>query len=78
MTSPDIWRPLVIALVAAITIGLCEQFFRDQVPYGIFRLMSAEVYFRNGQVPWMGLLAAVAASAAMLYAAALNLVRRDF
>jgi hypothetical protein len=72
----DVWRPLMIALSAAVVLGLCEQVFRSG--YGIFRVMSAEAYFRTGSLPWTGLLACAAASAAMLYGAAINIARRDF
>jgi hypothetical protein len=40
--------------------------------------MNGEVYFRTGELPWQGLLASAAASAAMLYAAAMNIAHRDF
>jgi ABC-2 type transport system permease protein len=74
----DVWRPLLIALSAALALSFCEQVFRGLSRYSIFGVMSAEKYFRSGQLPWAGLLASAAASAAMLYAAAMNIVRRDF
>jgi len=74
----DLWRPLLLALAAAGALWLFELALRDLVPYSIFRVMSAEVYFRTGQLPWLGLLACAAASAAMLYGAAINMARQDF
>jgi hypothetical protein len=74
----DLWRPLLIALSVAAVLGIGEQVVRDLSPYGIFRLMSGEGYFRTGELPWAGLLVTAAASAAMLYAAAVNTARRDF
>ena len=74
----DLWRPLLIALLAAVALGLSEQLVRDLHGYGLFRVMRAEAYFRKGELPWQGLLACAAASAAMLYGAAINLARRDF
>jgi hypothetical protein len=74
----DLWRPLLMALLAAVVLGLSEQLIRDLHGYGLFRVMRAEAYFRNGEFPWRGLLACAAASAAMLYGAAINLARRDF
>jgi ABC-2 type transport system permease protein len=74
----DLWRPLLLTLTLALLLALCEQVFRELSPFGIFRVMSAEVYFRTGHLPWLGLLATVAASAAMLYGAAVNIARRDF
>jgi hypothetical protein len=40
--------------------------------------MDGETYFQTGGLPWLGLLACAAGSAAMIYAAVLNLERRDF
>ena len=74
----DLWRPLLIACAVAVVLSLGEQIFQDASPYGIFRVMSGERYFRTGQLPWLGLLASAAASAAMLYTASRNIARRDF
>jgi len=74
----DVWRPLLIALGIAIVLALGEQVFREVARYSMFGLMSGETYFRSGSVPWWGLLAGTAMSAAMLYAAAVNFARRDF
>jgi ABC-type transport system involved in multi-copper enzyme maturation permease subunit len=74
----DLWRPLLMALAAAMLLGIFEQVALPESSYGIFRVMSAEAWFRNGQVPWLGLLASAAASIAMLYGAVANIVRRDF
>ena len=45
---------------------------------GVFSVMSGEGYFRGGRVPWLGLFGSAAASAAMLYVAAQNVLRQDF
>jgi len=74
----DVWRPLLIAIAAAVAMGVSEQFALPGSHYGIFRVMSAETWFRNGQLPWQGLLASAAASAAILYGAVVNITRRDF
>jgi ABC-2 type transport system permease protein len=74
----DLWRPLLIALSVAVALAVCEQIFSGLSTYSIFRVMSAEAYFRSGQLPWLGLLASAAAAAAMLYGAADNLERHDF
>jgi ABC-type transport system involved in multi-copper enzyme maturation permease subunit len=74
----DLWRPLLLALAAAGALWLFELALRDLAPYSIFRVMSAEVYFRTGQLPWLGLLACAIASAAMLYGAAINMAHQDF
>ncbi len=74
----DLWRPLLIACSVAVVLALCEQVARGLSAYGLFRVMSAEGYFRTGELPWPGLLASSAASVAMLYAATRNIARQDF
>lgn len=74
----DVWRPLLIVLCVATVLTLLEHVVRDPGLYGLFRVMSAEVYFRGGGLPWPGLLVSAALSAAMLYGAGLNIARRDF
>jgi len=71
----DVWRPLLIVLCAAFVSAILGQVARGLSP---FTLMSGEVYFRTGSVPWSGLITASAASAAMVYAASVSLARRDF
>ena len=74
----DVWRPALIAGGAAAVLGLCEPFFPDLARYSLFGIMDGEVYFRDGGLPWLGLFASAAASAAMLYAATRNVARQDF
>jgi ABC-type transport system involved in multi-copper enzyme maturation permease subunit len=74
----DVWRPLLIVLCLVVVLAIFEQFFRDLSRYSLFRVMSAEVYFRGGGLPWLGLLASAAVSVAMLYASARNIARQDF
>jgi ABC-type transport system involved in multi-copper enzyme maturation permease subunit len=74
----DLWRPALIAIGAAAVVGICEPFFPAVSRYGLFGIMSGEIYFRGGGLPWLGLLASAAASAAMLYAATRNIGRQDF
>jgi hypothetical protein len=74
----DVWRPALMAGGAAIVLGLCESVFPDLGRHSLFGTMTGEVYFRGGGVPWPGLLASLAASAAMLYTAARNIARQDF
>jgi ABC-2 type transport system permease protein len=75
---PDVWRPLLIALCAAILLSLTERVFLGPSSFGLFGVMSGERYFRGGGVPWPGLVLSGLLSAAMLYGAARNLARRDF
>ena len=74
----DLWRPLLITLLVAVLLALCPQIFRWFEPYSVFRMMSAETYFRTGALPWLGLLASATVSAGLLYRAAVNIDRRDF
>jgi ABC-2 type transport system permease protein len=74
----DLWRPLLVACAVGVVLSFGEQIVHDLSPYGIFRVMSGETYFRSGGLPWVGLLASAALSAAMLYAATRNIARQDF
>ena len=73
-----VWAPLLIVLCVATVLGLFDLALRDVSRYSVFAVMSAESYFRGGGLPWLGLLASTALSAAMLYGAAVNIARRDF
>lgn len=74
----DVWRPMLIVLCAAIVLALSEAVFPDIARYSLFRVMSAEAYFRGGSLPWLGLLTSAALSVVMLYAATRNIARQDF
>lgn len=74
----DIWRPLLLTLGGAFVLALCEQLPIDLARYGVFHVMSGEVYFRTGALPWAGLITTAGLSAAMLYGAAVTTARRDF
>ena len=73
-----LWRPILIVLCVATVLAFFGQVLRDLPRYSLFRVMSAQSYFRGGGLPWPGLLASAAASGAMLYGAAINFARRDF
>jgi hypothetical protein len=74
----DPWRPLLIALAAAVALATGQHVFPVLARFGVFHAMTAEPYFRRGELPWGGLLLSAAASAAMLYTAAIHLAHRDF
>lgn len=74
----DVWRPLLITLAIAGILGLGEAYFHDELPFGVIRTMSGESWHLTGAIPWLGLVVSVAASAALIWAAILNLERRDF
>ena len=73
----DTWRPLLIALAIALVVSLASQIYIDS-PISPLHLMSAESYFRFGEIPWIGLLVAAAMSFAMYAAANATLASRDF
>jgi hypothetical protein len=74
----SVWPPLLIVLAVATVLGLFDLALRDLSRYSVFAVMSGESYFRGGGLPWLGLLASAALSAAMLYGAAFNIARQDF
>jgi hypothetical protein len=74
----DVWRPLLIAISAAIVLGIVETLSRQAGVSGIFAVMNGESVFRTGHLPWIGLALCTAATASMLYGATLSFARRDF
>jgi len=74
----DVWRPLLLSLAVAVALASVEPFFRRASIHGIFGLMSGDTYFRTGTLPWLGLLASAAASAAIVWLASVSITRRDF
>jgi hypothetical protein len=74
----DVWPPLLIVFCLATVLARCEHVFPGLTRYGLFRVMSAEVYFHRGGLPWLGLLSSAAVSVALLYSATRNIARRDF
>ena len=71
----DIWRPLLIAIGFACATALASV----AVPQlGIFSVMSGEMYFKTGSLPWTGFLTSAVIATALLYSAAETLERRDF
>jgi len=71
----DIWRPLLIAIGIACGLAIVS-FASPQL--AIFSVMDGESYFRNGTLPWAGLLTSAVLATALLYSAAETLERRDF
>jgi hypothetical protein len=72
----DFWRPMLIACAVALSQMLIPL---AGVPFsGMLPVMSAESYFRTGQVPWVGLAIALTVGLLMIYAAVALVERRDF
>jgi ABC-type transport system involved in multi-copper enzyme maturation permease subunit len=74
----DFWRPLLLACSLAFALGLGALVLNDLPPFSVFQVMSAESYFRSGQVPWFGLFVSSALSVGLLYGAAASFEQRDF
>jgi hypothetical protein len=73
----DVWRPALIACVVAAFLGMLE-YVPALKPYGMFRVMNGETFYRNAGLPWIGLLINGALAAALLRTAAVTLTHRDF
>ncbi|MGE0813273.1 MAG: hypothetical protein AB7O93_08000 [Vicinamibacterales bacterium] len=70
-----VWRPLLLTLGGAVALGALEYV----VPWpGVFTTMSGESYLRHAALPWVGLLTAGAAAAALLALGSRRFERRDF
>ena len=74
----DLWRPWLMACLVAGIVSLLGLVVPGFSRYGPFGVMSGDLYFRGGGLPWLGLIASAAASAAMLYGSVINIARRDF
>jgi ABC-2 type transport system permease protein len=74
----DVWRPALMVCAAAVALGIVEPFFGSFSRYSLFGIMDGETYFRDGGLPWLGLVISAVVSTAMLYAASRNLARQDF
>jgi hypothetical protein len=72
----DHWRPLLIACLAGIAIAFAGALFPEN--RGLYAAMAGYRYFFDGALPWAELLISAAATAALVYAAAANVARRDF
>lgn len=73
----DPWKPWLTALAVALVLALCEPLLATP-SWTVYRVMSGETYFRTGHLPWGGVLASAAVSAALSYAALRKLAHRDF
>jgi hypothetical protein len=72
----DVWRPLLLTCLAAIAIAAVGMALPED--HGLFAAMGGRSYFYDGSLPWAELLLSAAAGAALIYAAAANVARRDF
>lgn len=73
----DVWRPVLIACVVAACLGMLE-YIPAFSPYGMFRVMNGETYYRQSGLPWLGLVLNAAIAVTLLRTAAVKLARKDF
>jgi hypothetical protein len=72
----DVWRPLLLTCLVAIAVAVTGLLLPED--HGLFAAMAGRSYFYDGSLPWVELLLSAAGAAALVYAAAANLARRDF
>jgi hypothetical protein len=72
----DVWRPLLLTCLAAIALAAAETALLQT--QGLFQAMGGQSYFYDSGLPWPELLLSAAGAAALIYAAAANVARRDF
>jgi hypothetical protein len=73
----DVWRPLLLTFCTAVAIAAAGGYLLPG-GRGLFAAMGGRSYFFGGPVLWLELSLCVAATAALIYAAAANIARRDF
>ena len=71
-------RSLIVCLFAACARASSNRSSASSRATACSGSMDGEIYFRGGGLPWLGLLASAAVSAALLFAASRNLARQDF
>jgi hypothetical protein len=74
----DQWKPMLAALCVAGALATVEQVWVVSPRASLFRVMSGELYFRSGELPWPGLLGSAVVTGLLLYAASRTLAARDF
>ena len=72
----DVWRPLLFTCLAALAVGMVGYVLPEG--HGVFAAMAGGSYFAEGSLPWVDLFLCAAAAAALVYASAANVQRRDF
>jgi hypothetical protein len=72
----DVWRPLLLTCLVWIATVAIDAVLPEG--RGIFTAMMGQTYFYDRSLPWAELLISAAAAAALVYAAAANIARRDF
>ena len=71
-------KAVAIGIVIAFALLFPIRPLQEFPWWNVYHVMSGETYFRYGQIPWPGLLASLAVSALMMFAAVRIYERRDF
>ena len=72
----DVWRPLLLDVLGRDRVRRSRTALPET--HGLFQAMVGASYFYDGALPWAELLLSAAGAAALIYAAAANVARRDF
>jgi hypothetical protein len=72
------WKVLVIGIAVVFALFFPIRLAEEYPWWNVFHVMSGETYFRYGKIPWPGLLASLAVSALIMFAAVRIYERRDF
>jgi ABC-2 type transport system permease protein len=72
------WNVLVIGIAVIFALFFPIRLVEEYPWWNVYHVMSGETYFRYGKIPWLGLLASLAVSALMMFAAVRIYERRDF
>jgi ABC-2 type transport system permease protein len=72
------WIVLTIGIAVVFALFFPIHIAGEFPWWNVYHVMSGETYFRYGKIPWLGLLASLAVSASMVFAAVRIYERRDF
>jgi hypothetical protein len=72
------WKAVIIGVPIVIALHWPFGGFEEYPLWNVYHVMSGETYFHYRHIPWPGLLACLALSALMMFAAVRIYERRDF
>ena len=75
---PRVVYTINLGLAIAVMLAVAGQFVPQAQRVGIYQVMSGDLYFRAGRLPWLGLAVSAAVSGALLYTAKVIFEGRDF
>src|SRR5215510_6154150 len=78
VVSNNQWKVVAIGYAVVFIFFFPIRLFEEFPWWNVYHVMSGETYFRYGQIPWLGLIASLAVSALMMFAAVRIYERRDF